>query len=478
MKNIKKLLAVITLFAVLNMPILTLAEEADISSDESQSITSSETDTSDSSDTQSKQTDTSSDESESISGKTSSDTQSNNEADAQINESTAQEVPNTTESTPYSYSQRAGRTQRISSEFEDYDTSQTIAGNTLWNNTLNNTLSFACDWLSSYDRGNLYFFCMGVSGKSASSSDVTKYIVHSSELETNDIIDIEYAVLNTTFCGYDATDLYGTNLVREIYEYDGFQNEGIKVLVYALLSLDSNGYKIGDIASVSRDELCEYILNRQNDDGGFCEKENMQSDVISTALAVTALSGYKNDAEISRAISKAITYLSAVQQADAGFIINENESLEACADVIVALYSLGLSANDERFVKNDYTLIDELLNYTNADGGFCLFEGELSSAQATESAVLALNSIKKASSVYTMSNELVGKDTADAIENVINTVKGHKKAAVLILVIVVLVIAAIVGVILTLMKKKRLKKPSESDEASEDDIEVYDTNDE
>ena len=96
------------------------------------------------------------------------------------------------------------------------------------------------------------------------------------------------------------------------------------------------------------------------------------SDVDMTAMALTALASYQEDAEVKTAVDAALAYLSGVQQADGGFMSWGESNSESCAQVIVALTALGIDpAADSRFVKNGASPLDGLCAFACEGGGFC-----------------------------------------------------------------------------------------------------------
>ena len=69
------------------------------------------------------------------------------------------------------------------------------------------------------------------------------------------------------------------------------------------------------------------------------------------------------------------------------------ENAESCAQVILALCELGISLEDERFIKNDMTVLDALLCYRNDDGGFRHTKAGGTDMLATRQAYMALASL-------------------------------------------------------------------------------------
>ena len=139
----------------------------------------------------------------------------------------------------------------------------------------------------------------------------------------------------------------------------------------ALTALDAGNTQLPEDAPVSRDDYIAKILSYQLPDGSF-------GSVGETAGAVIALSDYYNDTDVTYpdaegestvscqdAVDQAMSYLSS-QQNDSG----DFYTLTDTALVSLAMDSLGVGQQDERFVKNGNTVMDGLLTYQMPDGGF------------------------------------------------------------------------------------------------------------
>lgn len=88
-----------------------------------------------------------------------------------------------------------------------------------------------------------------------------------------------------------------------------------------------------------------------------------------TAMAVTALTPYRDRESVKSAIDGALGVLSSLQKVSGGFEIGNEETAESAAQVLVALSSLGLS-DDPRFVKNGKTVYDVMMSYYVPGSGF------------------------------------------------------------------------------------------------------------
>jgi hypothetical protein len=117
-------------------------------------------------------------------------------------------------------------------------------------------------------------------------------------------------------------------------------------------------------------DMLKFILDRQNEDGGWSLAG--ASDVDITAMTVQALAPYYyNNAEVHEAADRALSWLSDAQQFDGGFLSWGTSNAESAAQVMVALTMLGIDpAADERFIKDGNTVLDGILKFRMSDGGF------------------------------------------------------------------------------------------------------------
>ncbi len=160
--------------------------------------------------------------------------------------------------------------------------------------------------------------------------------------------------------------------------------QGINAYLWGLLALDAAGCPVPTDAADTRETMLCEILRRQLPDGGFALQGTV-ADVDLTAMAVQALAPYykENNAELTRAeaqagrtvrqcVDAALACLSKLQEADGDFVSWGRRNAESTAQVIIALCCLSVDPlTDPRFVTpTGKTLLDGLLRYRQADGGF------------------------------------------------------------------------------------------------------------
>lgn len=220
-------------------------------------------------------------------------------------------------------------------------------------------------------------------------------------LSENKYTEYSRVVIALTALGVDPRSFAGYDLTAPLSDVEKTVRQGINGAVYALLALDCGGYSGG------REEYIDKILSLRLDCGGF-SLSGGSPDADVTATALQALSKYTDRAEIREAVSSAVDCLSKIQEADGGFSSGGAETSESCAQVLTALCELGIDVNDSRFVKNGNTVLDALLTYRTADGGFEHTRGGGALLMSTEQAYYALADFERVSggetSLYNMTS--------------------------------------------------------------------------
>ncbi|MCR4435121.1 MAG: DUF4430 domain-containing protein [Clostridiales bacterium] len=207
--------------------------------------------------------------------------------------------------------------------------------------------------------------------------------------------DIARVMLAAKAVGLDPEALEGCNLVEKLYNFEKVDKQGVSGPVFALIALDSGKYGIPENARWTRDGLASLILEYQNSDGGFCLSKGEKSGVDLTAMALQALSNYKDRADVKKAVTKAVDWLSRAQLKSGGFKNWDSESSESISQVIIALTSLGVDPGSASFTKTEGDLLSSLLAFKKEDGGFSHLKGANSDEMATEQALMALTAYKR-----------------------------------------------------------------------------------
>lgn len=306
---------------------------------------------------------------------------------------------------------------------------------------------FSGDVLQSAGTGSLDWFAIGVS-RFGFEEDYEAYLTALSQRvkklsDKDNATEWQRCAITAAAMGGDPADLEGVDLVKGgVYgrdENSSVGKQGLNGWIFALLTLDTMGYKTPEGAVFDRERIISEIVSAQNSDGGFSLSKG-ESDVDITAMALQALSVYYNDfsrddvrksvdKDVRKSVDKAVEYLSGKQGSDGSF-----GNAEADAQVIIALCDLGINPEtDSRFVK-DLDLLTALLSYQNSDGGFAHEKGgesdELSSGQVLCALAAAKRSKLTMRRIYDMREELsvLQREKLDGINGRLLAVKDEESA--------------------------------------------------
>ena len=214
-------------------------------------------------------------------------------------------------------------------------------------------------------------------------------------LQENKYTEYSRVILSLTALGEDPTDVGGYNLLKKLSDFDQVVRQGINGPIFALIAFDSGNYEIpaceGIQKQTTRELLLAYILSRQLSDGGFA-LGGVSGDPDITAMALQALSAYRERSEIATAIDRALAFLSASQTDSGGYESYGVNNAESPAQVICALTCLGIDPEtDSRFVKEGGGLFSALLSFYREGGGFFHKSSDSEvSAMASEQGLCAL----------------------------------------------------------------------------------------
>ena len=176
--------------------------------------------------------------------------------------------------------------------------------------------------------------------------------------------------------GLDVTDFAGHDLLDPLRRPEMVEADEDRLDM--LLDLDAAG-DAGktDEFNALRETLITEALARQQSSGEFrytskwpaeLKRKGVAAEpdrfdyILLTAKSAQALAPYRSRAEVGTAIEKAIDYLSAQQLASGGFL-RYGEDVEEDAVVLEMMQALGISPDDERFVKNGNTVPDGMMGW-------------------------------------------------------------------------------------------------------------------
>ena len=172
---------------------------------------------------------------------------------------------------------------------------------------------------------------------------------------------------------------------------NGLGAQGLNGWIFALLTVDAVGAEVPADARYSREDMLDAIVSAQLPEGGF-SLGGGEMDVDITAMALQALAPYQE--QYPEVMDAALNALSAAQAANGGFESWGAQSSESCAQVLLALCGLDVDPEtDERFQKDEGSVIDALLAFRLADGSFAHQLGGQADAMAGEQAMQALTAM-------------------------------------------------------------------------------------
>lgn len=246
--------------------------------------------------------------------------------------------------------------------------------------------------------------------------DVVKKIKDSKGvLSKNKYTEYSRVIVAVKAIGRNPKNTGGFDMTEKLLEKEKVTRQGLNGPVWALIALNTGGYADSSAEfKKTAKEYISYILDAEKDSGGWSlNSSETNADADITAMALTALAPYyKGDSKVREAADRALAWLSEVQKDDGAYASWGTVNSESCAQVTVALTSLGIDPNkDERFIKNGKSVIDGLLGFYT-DGGFKHVSTGKLNAMATEQGYYALTAYFRftggKTSLYDMS------DTGDA----------------------------------------------------------------
>ena len=246
--------------------------------------------------------------------------------------------------------------------------------------------------------------------------DVVKKIKDSKGvLSKNKYTEYSRVIVAVKAIGRNPKNTGGFDMTEKLLEKEKVTRQGLNGPVWALIALNTDGYADSSAEfKKTAKEYISYILDAEKDGGGWSlNSSETNADADITAMALTALAPYyKEDSRVKEAADRAVLWLSENQNSDGTYSSWGTVNSESCAQVTVALTSLGIDPNkDERFIKNGKSVLDGLLGFYT-DGGFKHVSTGKLNAMATEQGYYALTAYFRftggKTSLYDMS------DTGDA----------------------------------------------------------------
>ena len=216
-------------------------------------------------------------------------------------------------------------------------------------------------------------------------------------------------VIALTAIGKNPKNVAGYDLVAPITDFNKTVKQGINGAIWALIALDCGNYGTKEI----RNKYVSYILEQELKNGGWSLSGDV-ADADVTAMALIALSGYRDRADVKKAVERALSLIAGMENYNSLYS-------ESAAQILTAHCSLGISYKDARFVKNKNTLVDRILSFRQTDGSFA--HSEKSDLMATEQCWYSLVALerfeKNKTALFDMSDvftDIKGHENMTAIE--------------------------------------------------------------
>lgn len=230
--------------------------------------------------------------------------------------------------------------------------------------------------------------------------------------------------------GKDARDVGGYNLTTALGDYDKTIWQGLNGPIWALIALDSRNYPMPQNPNAktqaTRELFIQRILDCQLSDGGWslfggtsaASSGDGVSDPDITGMALQALAKYQDNPKVKKATEEAISCMSKKQDNKGGFSSWGTPNSESCVQMIVALCELGIPLDDERFVKDGNSMLDNLMSFYLKGKGFLhTTNGSGSNQMASEQGFYGIVAAERTrlgkNSLYRMSDSLIITGTVE-----------------------------------------------------------------
>ena len=185
------------------------------------------------------------------------------------------------------------------------------------------------------------------------------------------------AVRTVAAMGLDVADFAGHDLLAAMQRPELVDADEDRLDMLMDLNAAGDAGKT-DGFSALREQLLTEALARQQSSGEFRYTSKWPTElkrtgvddepdrfdyILLTAKSAQALAPYQSRKDVSAAIDKALNYLSEQQLPSGGFLRYGDEDVAEDAAVLEMLAALGISLADERFTKDDRTVLDGMMGW-------------------------------------------------------------------------------------------------------------------
>ncbi len=197
--------------------------------------------------------------------------------------------------------------------------------------------------------------------------------------------------------GEDPWEWQGRCLPAELaslQQRDGSFGGTVNNTTWAVVALEVVGF------SHAREKAMAFLEEAQQEDGGF-SLSGSSGDPDVTAMALLALSFYRNIPGAETTARKALAFLEEAMLPSGGFASYNEENANSAAMVLAGLISRGEDIREEPWQGQERGLLKALLAYQLEDGSFSFFREPLKrDYMATYQSLLALGDVVSGTSAF------------------------------------------------------------------------------
>ncbi len=246
--------------------------------------------------------------------------------------------------------------------------------------------------------------------------------------------------------------------VFKIHKENG-QKQGVMSLIWGLILNGSLPESREDSALAAT--LLSDLLALQGEDGGWALQKDRASDPDVTAMALQALSFYRENAESE--IKRGLSCLASLQKPSGGFSSYGVENAESAAQVILALCALGIDPACAEGLQASPSVVDAMRSFACEGGGFSHIADGERSEMATAQALLAILACErlenKEAFVFDFSSDLpqsteIPAQTEDASTVAVPHRTDNAQTDLRPMLIAVILAAALIALVLLFATKK------------------------
>jgi len=223
-----------------------------------------------------------------------------------------------------------------------------------------------------------------------------KEIKEGNDFDSSRSTDSHRSIIGILSAGGNPRDFAGMNLVESILKSqlpngkfaDTIEGKGERLVnahIWGIISLYSAGEKIPNPKGAYN-----WLISKQNSDGGFGILTGAKSDLDMTGMALIAF-GALGKSETDENIKKAVEFIKSKQAISGGFEIFGQENPDTAATVVQGLISIGINPVSKKWTKEGgKNMIDFIMAFQLSDGAFSHTHGGEADMLATTRALTAL----------------------------------------------------------------------------------------